>query len=238
MSVYVGGDTHGYISRFLPGNPNYIHDLTWTSTDSLIICGDFGFVFKCDFNEELYLDFLAGKPYRLLIVQGNHDNIPRLNEYPEVELYGARAHKIRENIFHLINGEIYTIEGKKFFVFGGAASTDIARRKIYEEEYGVKVYFEEELPGPEDYNRAWENLKNSDFKVDYILSHTAPDFIVEKLGYNPKLNDDRDLTAFLGSVYHECKKELKTHFFGHFHEDKELFGGVFRALLNNVVKIE
>lgn len=235
--IYVTGDTHGYVTRFMPGKPDYIHDMTW-GDDILIVTGDFGYIMKCDFEEELHLDYLAKKPYIICFCSGNHDNVPRINQYPEVEFCGAPVHKIRENIYHLKNGEIYTIEGKKFFVMGGAASTDKARRELYELEHGVKIWWEEEIPSSEELKIGWDNLKKNDFKVDIILSHTAPDFIVEELGYNPRFNEDYELTAFLTNVYHECKKDLKTHFFGHFHEDKELFGGVFRALLNDVVKIE
>lgn len=121
---------------------------------------------------------------------------------------------------------------------GGAASTDKARRELHKLEHGVKIWWEEEIPSPEELKYAWENLKKHDFKVDYCISHSAPDFIVEKLGYNPKINPDSELTAFLANIYRECKNDLTTWFFGHFHEDRELYGGTFRALLNDVVKIE
>jgi hypothetical protein len=50
-------------------------------------------------------------------------------------------------------GQIYFIDGKKFFVFGGAYSTDRAYREL-----GV-TWFEKELPSEEEYDEAWKNLK-------------------------------------------------------------------------------
>ena len=34
-------------------------------------------------------------------------------------------HKIRDSVIHLMRGEIYDIDDKKFFTFGGARSHDI-----------------------------------------------------------------------------------------------------------------
>ena len=58
-----------------------------------------------------------------------------LNEFQRVDFFGGKAHKISEKIYHLIRGEIYNIDGRKIFAFGGASSHD----KIYRKENSVWV---------------------------------------------------------------------------------------------------
>ncbi|MBQ6823127.1 MAG: hypothetical protein IJP27_00595, partial [Clostridia bacterium] len=45
---------------------------------------------------------------------------PALAAFPEEERWGGRVHRLEDNMFHLINGEVYDIMGKKCFVMGGA----------------------------------------------------------------------------------------------------------------------
>ena len=42
---------------------------------------------------------------------------------------GGYVHKLRHNLIHLMRGEIYIIEGKTFFTFGGGYSIDKPFRK-------------------------------------------------------------------------------------------------------------
>lgn len=52
----------------------------------------------------------------------------------------SRVHKVRDSILHLMRGEVFEIEGKTIFAFGGARSHDIQdgilnldeEEKIYE----------------------------------------------------------------------------------------------------------
>ena len=74
--VHVTGDTHGEISRFseafLQGESE------WTKDDYIIVCGDFGFIFYDDEEEEKMLDLLEKKPYNILFIDGNHENFNAL----------------------------------------------------------------------------------------------------------------------------------------------------------------
>lgn len=228
--IYVTGDTHGRVTRFAPGSENFMHDMTWRENDTLIVCGDFGFVFLCDLEEKLYLDYLEKKPYTICFCDGNHENHKKLAEYPVEEWKGGKIHRIRKNIIHLMRGQIYEIEGKRIFSMGGAYSIDRALRQP-----GYS-YWEEELPSQAEYNEAVSNLKRHSFKVDYIVSHTAPREIILHMGFDPDPHDC-ELTGFLEYVMYETKDSMKKWFFGHWHEDRELYEGRFRALLNDVVKI-
>jgi hypothetical protein len=49
-----------------------------------------------------------------------------LNAYPVEEWHGGKVHKIRPSVIHLMRGQVYELQGKKFFTFGGAQSHDIS----------------------------------------------------------------------------------------------------------------
>ena len=208
--IYITGDTHGDIVRFIENN---MGDSEWTQRDTLIICGDFGFVFnESEFTAEK-LDYLGRKPYNICFCDGNHENFQLLFEYPEEEWNGGRVHRIRDNIFHLMRGQIFSIEGRKFFTFGGAYSIDRYMRKL-----GVS-YWDEEIPNDEDFKKATNNLKKHDFAVDYIITHTAPREIILRMGFAPD-GHDMELTGFLEWIMY--KADFKKWFFGHWHTDKEI----------------
>lgn len=243
--IYITGDTHGFISRFTKYKPDFIdnetwaesekppfiQDETWTENDVLIICGDFGFIFRDNPIEELKLDFLEKKKYTICFIDGNHDNFHKIFKYPETIWCGGKVHRIRNNVYHLMRGQVFEIQGKRFFTFGGAFSIDRASKGEF--------WWENEIPSIEEYNEGTKNLKSCNYEIDYCITHTAPSFIILKLGYNPNAYEDRWLLNYLfEQVYKNCKESLKCWFFGHFHEDKELFGDTFRCLQNDVIKIE
>lgn len=130
--IYVTGDTHGEIGRFInEKEPIY---RTLTEKDTLIICGDFGFVWyeadKKDRWQEAYLETLSKLPFQTLFVDGNHENFNALNDYPVEMWNGGKVHIIKKNAFgepkviHLMRGQIFLIDGKKIFTFGGGNSID------------------------------------------------------------------------------------------------------------------
>lgn len=223
--IYVTGDIHGDIKRFsssfMPG------ESSWTENDYLIICGDFGLIFMDDDQEEAWLDGLEKKPYTILWADGNHENFKALNRYPAETWNGGRVHRIRKNIFHLMRGQVFTIEEKTFFTFGGAYSLDRYMR------IKNKTYWDEELPNNDEYNEAIRNLKENGSTVDYIITHTAPREIIRRLGYYPNAHD-MELTGFLEWVMYQTS--YKQWFFGHFHEDKTI-DEKHRALYYDVAEI-
>lgn len=61
----------------------------------------------------------------LLFIDGNHENFERLYQYPIKEWHIGRAHEIRPHVLHLMRGQVFEIDGKKIFTFGGMSSHDI-----------------------------------------------------------------------------------------------------------------
>lgn len=210
--IYITGDTHGDRVRFIENN---MGDASWGEEDTLIICGDFGFVFLNDECEKEILDFLEKKPYTICFCDGNHENFPALFSYPEEEWCGGSVHRIRKNVLHLKRGQVFTIQNKKIFTMGGAYSIDRYMRKL-----GFS-YWNEEIPSDCDYKTATENLKKNQNSVDIIITHTAPREIIRRMGFEPDMHDI-ELTGFLEWLMYEVK--FDRWFFGHWHKDTKIDG--------------
>ena len=122
MAIYITGDIHGKPER-LSNKRLKLFGLELNNWDIVIVCGDFGILWN---ENDKY--WLAEKPFTTLFVDGNHENYDLLYSYPVENLFGGKVHKIKDNIFHLMRGEVFNIDGLTFFAFGGATSTDKAGR--------------------------------------------------------------------------------------------------------------
>ena len=71
--VYITGDMHGDQSRF---NTKEIKALQ--PGDTLIICGDFGFVWEDDNREKEFLKWLGSRKFNICFLDGPHDNFDRI----------------------------------------------------------------------------------------------------------------------------------------------------------------
>lgn len=209
--IYITGDTHGSIDiRKL--NKRYFDDSTLTKNDFLIICGDFGLVWDNSPEEQFWLNWLNKKNYTTLFIDGNHENHSLLNSYP-VEIWnGGKIHKIRDSVFHLMRGQVFTINNHTFFTMGGANSVDKDWRTP------GKSWWPEEMPSNDEYIEANLNLYNYENEVDYIITHTAPTSIVNQL--IPEIKPPDRLTDFLEDIKKSVK--YKHWYFGHFHDDRDI----------------
>lgn len=245
--IHITGDTHGHFDRLTPTlTPG---EDKWTTQDYLIILGDCGLImyhkleiFMKEIEEEKRnVSFLQSKPYSILFLQGNHENMDRLMEYPEEERFGGTVRRIGTNIFFLQNG-LFTIDNRKFFVFGGAHSQDKAWRLNHDRmilahypdcPYQHLSWWPEELPGDQDYKRGIDSLLSADKSVDYVLTHTAPRELIMRMGHSPDPHD-LQLVSFLDWLWYEV--EFKHWFFGHWHIDKDVHPKA-TALYNDVVDL-
>ena len=210
--IRITGDPHGDISRFYELYYNH-GEGHWTKDDILIFCGDWGFLFLNNKTENSFLDDLSSRPYTICFVDGNHENFDAINAYPLIEWNGGKAHQIRKNIFHLMRGQVFEIDGKTFFTMGGAYSIDKGSRTP-----GYS-WWPDELPTDADYKEATSNLQKYGMKVDYIITHTLPREMILRLGKYPDAHD-MELTGFLEWIMYEV--DFKHWYCGHWHDDKEL----------------
>ena len=208
--IYVTGDTHGSPARLSPDSMPFARD--WTRKDTLIICGDFGYILNGSAREELWLRELSFRPYTILFLDGNHENFDMLSQYELVVYNGGQAHKIRRNIFHLMRGEVFELEGHTVFAMGGGDSIDKARR------YRGVDWWPQEMPSQEEYARARDNLKARGMRVDYVLTHAAPESTMSQFFRDHQ--DERPLNDFLQWV--KDSVAYKRWYFGHLHMDAAL----------------
>lgn len=203
--IYVTGDMHADLERF---KTKAIKRLK--KGDTLIICGDFGFVWDGSKKEQHILKWLGGRKYNVLFVEGTHDNLDLLAAYPETAYCGGKARQISGNCYQLLRGEIYRIEDDDIFTFGGGESADMDTR-----EEG-KTWWRAELPTQEEIARARENLARRNNVVDYIITHSPSDRMFSFLNMDALRTDP--LGAFLDEVGRNVR--YKHWYFGKTHLDK------------------
>lgn len=222
--IYITGDTHIPIDVGKLSSKRFPEQKELTNTDFLIICGDFGGVW-CGDNEELYWrKWFDNKNFTTLFIDGNHENHDMLEEYPEIDFFGGKAHKISNRIYHLMRGQIYDIDGKKIFTFGGASSHDKDLRKE------GKNWWSRELPSEDEIKTAIKNLTDTNWKVDIVITHCAPSTVQRSI--KPSY-DENILTDFLDSV--KEKLIFEKWYFGHYHIDKQIDEKLF-AVFNSISK--
>ena len=229
MAKYIiTGDTHGILDidkvvRFFDD-----HEDEYDENDYLIICGDVG---VCGFNPDIEKEtrrILRELPVTVLFVDGNHEHHHRLMDLPVDEWMGGKVHFVESGIIHLMRGQVYEIDGTKFFTFGGAHSVD---RYLRIEGFD---WFPEEIPNRAEYEEGLDNLEKHDYRVDYVITHTAPREVAAALGYGEDILDETALRRYLQQIADSA--DFKMWYFGHFHEDEEI-EDVFRALYQDVLVI-
>ena len=135
-----------------------------------------------------------------------------------------------------MRGQVFEIDGKKIFTFGGASSHDITggiletddpnfKQKKKKLDKGYEPYrinhltwWEQELANEDEMQEGRNNLRAHDYTVDYIVTHCCSSSTQELLGrsiYKP----DRE-TDYLEFI----KKHVsyKKWFFGHYHDNRNI----------------
>ena len=228
MSFIISGDTHGTLDLDKVVRFFNEHENEYTSDDYLIICGDVGVCGFVPQREEETRSALRNLPVTTLFIDGNHENFEHLNSYPVDEWNGGTVHFIERNIIHLMRGQVFEIDGTKFFTFGGAYSTD----KGYRTE-GID-WFPEEIPSRNEYEEGWKNLEKAGFQVDYILSHTGPREVVAAMGYGELSDGEIELRQYLQRVADNT--DFIAWYFGHFHEDTNV-EDMFYCLYDDLIEL-
>lgn len=225
--IFITGDTHIPIDIEKLNEENFPESKKLSKEDYVIICGDFGGVWDKSDIELQWLEGLNNRNFTTLFIDGNHENHHMLaNDYDVIEFNGGKAHKIHSSIYHLMRGQVFTLEGKIFFTMGGASSHDKALRVVN------ISWWKEELPNGKEYLEANKNLEKYDYKVDYVLSHCASTTIQNKINVTYKVNK---LTRFFDEL--ENKLKFKQWFFGHYHLD-EFVDNKHIAIFNEIIKLD
>ena len=221
--IYVTADTHGERERF---EEKSIRRLK--KGDTLIVLGDFGFLWDGSKAEKKNLAWLARRRYKILFLDGCHDNYDLLKEYPVEDFCGGRARHIGGNLYHVLRGSVLELEGKKLLCFGGGESFDKE-----ELEEGVN-WWRAEMPTSDELDWCDDNLAACGDQVDYILTHDAPARLLEfsQMAEMPQVNW---LHAFFDRL--TTRVQYKVWYFGRYHRDLHLTQKA-RAVFCDVIPLE
>lgn len=229
MKIGITGDTHGDC------NFRQVYKARKLGITHLIVLGDFGYIWNGDFYEQKVLDYLNKIGVKVLFIDGNHENFDLLNKYPVVDMYGGKAHKIRENIIHLMRGEVYEIGGKKYFAMGGANSIDKSYYTLYgklKHRVEGKDWWREEKISYLDKENAYKNLTKHNFEVDYILTHTCYPSALVSVGGISMADDVSDYLNYL-----RVNVNYKYWYFGHMHKNCKIEGFNTMCLYKEVIEL-
>lgn len=220
--IYVTGDTHGDISRFKDSALKRLK-----RGDVLLVCGDFGFIWDGSKREKSILKKLSEKEYTIAFIDGCHENFDILENYPVTEWHGGKARIISKNIIHLMRGQVYTIQDKKIFTFGGGHSQDFDFRR------DSTNWWEREQPTHSEIIEAIRNLDEHSNSVDYVITHEPPASLKDCLGVD--VFQRLEVHAFFEDIIKVCS--YKKWFFGKCHIDKHI-PIKFYAVFNNITPLK
>ena len=219
--VYVTGDVHGEIKRFKSKRVKRMK-----KRDYLIICGDFSFIWNGSKKEKKLLKWIGKRKFTTLFVDGTHENYDLLEEYPRESFCEGEARRISKRLWGLCRGEIYNLNGQKFFVFGGGESRN------YDDKIKENCFWNREMPNEEEYENGLKNLAEHDFSVDYIITHEAPFAIKEVV--DPEDDTQNELHFYFNDI--AKRVEFRRWYFGFFHINK-VIPRSYQAVYTDVVPV-
>ena len=238
--IYITGDCHGDWGRRL-STKAFPEQKDMTRGDFVLVCGDFG-IWNDSKTERYWLDWLEKKNLTLCFVDGNHENFDRLygDEFEVVDFHGGKAHKIRDNIYHLMRGYVFELCQKKIFAFGGARSHDIQDGILDQNDFETEEEFlytikqwnkqnkmyrinhiswwKEEMPSRAEMDFGLDTLESVGDEVDFIVTHCCPQDVVNT--FSGGMYEADRLTEFFDLVADKVK--FKKWFFGHYHNDTKV----------------
>lgn len=231
---YITGDKHRRFDKV----KEFCYKTNTRRKDVLIILGDAGFNYYDDKRDDDLKSEISRLNITLFCLHGNKENRPQ-----NVGTYGIRSFcggKVYyepkyPNIYFAIDGEIYTFEGKKYMVVGGAHSVD----KIRCLDEGTP-YWNDEMPNDQIKLNVESRLQKEGNIIYGILTHTCPiNYLPTEVFVSTKQNAvikrkprkaksknhfkpdiDRSTEIWLGNL--EKNLDYEIWFCGHYHVDKQI----------------
>lgn len=205
--IYVTGDMHGDFSRFKTPALKKLKP-----GDTLLVCGDFGFIWNDSKQEKKILKKIGELKYQVAFLDGCHENFDLLEAYEVSEWNGGKVHAITGNLVHLMRGQIYTIEGQRIFAFGGGHSQDFDFRRESDN------WWEREQPTYDEIMQAIEVLAKADNAVDFIVTHEPPASLKDCLEVDT--SQRLEVHTFFEDIIKYCI--FRKWFFGKCHMNKQI----------------
>ena len=217
--TFITGDPHGDFRQII-GFSDMGH---MQPDDTLIILGDVGLNYTNDRRDRERKEILSYVVCNVLCVHGNHEMRPtdnlkckyELREWNEGQVY---VDPDFPKLKMAKDGEFYIINGREYFVIGGAYSVD----KHYRLNNGLN-WFSSEQPDEKIRARCLEQLKNHQWRTDIVLSHTCPQKYVPAEAFLSCIDQsevDRSTEEFLDDI--ENSLTYNKWFCGHWHLEKTI----------------
>lgn len=214
--IYITGDTHGRFERV----DRFTVNMQTRLSDVMIILGDAGLNFYLNKRDAQAKNYVNQFPITTFAIHGNHEARPQtIPSYIEKEFHGGTVLYEPEypNILFAVDGEVYDFDGLQCLVIGGAYSVD----KWYRLERHYP-WWPNEQPDDAIKARVEAKLKELDYKVDVVLSHTCPLHFQPRemfLPYFDQSTVDTSTEEWLEEV--EAKLDYRKWYFGHYHTTKK-----------------
>lgn len=221
--VYITGDTHGDYNRFRQPKLKKLK-----KGDTLIVCGDFGFIWEDTKAEQKILKKLGKKKYNVCFIDGTHENFDLLYNYKISEWNGGKVHNISGRLYHLMRGQMFHIDGMSIFTMGGGESPDIDLR------FENSTWSRFEIPNRDELLEGAQSLEDAGCSVDIVVTHEPPLKIKGFLKLKEKgAVRVTGLNTYFEELSNSC--EFKRWFFGSMHIDKHISSShvaVFQHIVN------
>lgn len=214
---YITGDTHGDFQRI----EAFCKRFDTSREDVMIILGDVGANYSGGNYDRIRKEFLEALPITIFAIHGNHEQRPQnLEGYREKEWRGGVVYweEAYPSLLFAKDGEVFDLDGKQTIVMGGAYSIDKMVRLMY--GYG---WWPDEQPSEEIKRYVESRLDKLGWKVDVVLSHTAP------LKYEPvevfltgvdQSQVDKSTEEWLDGI--EDRLEYEKWYCAHYHTEKKI----------------
>ena len=107
--IFITADTHGELERLTDKSLKQIKKF-----DTLIVLGDFGFVWSGDKQQEKNLKKISKLPFKVLFIDGYNENFAALEQYPDTVYHGAQAKEICPGqVYYIKRGEVVEVDDMK-----------------------------------------------------------------------------------------------------------------------------
>lgn len=231
---FITGDKHRHFDKV----KKFCREMNTRRKDVLIILGDTGFNYYDDKRDDELKREISALSITLFCLHGNKENRPEnVGTYGVRSFFGGKVYYEPKypNIYFAIDGEIYTFEGRKYMVVGGAHSVDKTRCL----ERGDPFWYDE-MPDDAVKKTVERHLHRESNQIYGMMTHTCPiDYLPTEMFMSTRQNAtikkrprktkskklfkpdiDRSTEIWLGNL--EKKIDYQIWFCGHYHIDKQI----------------
>ena len=216
-SIYVIGDLHGDYD-LIDAKLGDCHLTSTEKKDVLFVAGDAGFINSYETKESINkrAQHLNALPFIIIVVLGNHENYDIIEKLPVTCVFNGNCYKEDGvDVYYAKNGQIFDIDGTKIFTYNGGLSIDKDQRIAYEQQYGVKFWWSQEVD-LSSFDDAFKKYLNQ--KIDFVITHDVPRSVFFKLTpFNPGRfkNNPCPLHDSFEKIY--SLKNFNHWYAGHYH---------------------